>query len=73
MDNEDRGQGPAEICVGTAGWDYPDWKGLFFPRALPKGLHPLACFSQYFDAVEVNSSFYRPPRPDYAARVRSDY
>lgn len=57
-----------EIYIGTAGWDYPDWRGNFFPPRLPRGLHPLNYLASYFNTVEVNSSFYRPPRRDYAER-----
>ena len=58
----------AEVFVGTAGWDYPDWRGVVFPRPMTKGLHPLTYLSAYFDTVEVNSTFYRPARPEYASR-----
>jgi uncharacterized protein YecE (DUF72 family) len=49
------------VRVGTSGWSYPDWEGRFYPRARPRGFDELAYHARYFDAVEVNSSFYRPP------------
>ena len=54
------------IRFGPAGWDYRDWAGVVYPRPLPKGFDPLAWLAGYFDAVEVNSTFYRPARPEVA-------
>jgi len=52
--------------IGTSGWSYPrgegTWTGHFYPRA---GIDELEYYSQFFNAVEVNSSFYRPPEPRY--------
>ncbi len=56
------------IRVGTAGWSYRDWEGCVYPRAKPKGFHPLQYLARYFDCIEINSSFYAMPRPDNAAR-----
>jgi len=52
---------PQRIRVGTSGWSYPDWEGRFYPAAKPRGFDELAFHARYFDCVEVNSSFYRPP------------
>jgi uncharacterized protein YecE (DUF72 family) len=54
------------IRFGPAGWDYPDWKGIVYPRPAPRGFDPLAHLARFFDAVEVNSTFYRPQRPEVA-------
>jgi uncharacterized protein YecE (DUF72 family) len=56
------------IRVGPAGWSYPDWEGIVYPRRKPKGFHPLRHLARYFDCVEVNSSFYGPPSPSSAER-----
>ncbi len=56
------------ILVGTSGWAYEDWRGRFYPARPPRGFDPLAYLARYFDAVEVNSSFYRPPDPRAVAR-----
>ncbi len=57
----------AKICIGTSGWSYPKgegtWKGYFYP---PGKIDELEYYSRFFDTVEVNSSFYRPPNPEYA-------
>jgi len=49
------------IRVGVAGWDYEDWKGPVYPAPAPRGFDPLAWLSGWFDLIEVNSTFYRPP------------
>jgi uncharacterized protein YecE (DUF72 family) len=54
------------IRFGPAGWDYPDWRGTVYPKPAPRGFDPLEYLARWFDAVEVNSTFYRPPRPEVA-------
>lgn len=48
--------------VGCSGWSYDDWKGVFYPTDAPAGEY-LARYARVFSAVEVDSSFYRPPTP----------
>jgi len=57
----------AAVRVGPAGWSYDDWQGIVYPPGMPRHLHPLEFLSRYFDTVEVNSSYYRPLPPNYAA------
>jgi uncharacterized protein YecE (DUF72 family) len=56
------------IHVGTAGWSYRDWEGVFYPKPHPRGFDPLAYLARYVDVVEVNSTFYRPVEPDVARK-----
>ncbi len=55
------------IYIGTSGWSYPKgegtWKGYFYPAGK---INELEYYSQFFNTVEVNSSFYRPPNPEYS-------
>lgn len=51
------------IRVGVAGWDYEDWSGPVYPVPAPRGFDPLAWLAGWFDAIEVNSTFYRPAAP----------
>ena len=51
------------IRIGPAGWSYPDWEGVVYPRRKPKDFHPLRHLARYFDCVEINSSFYGAPVP----------
>ena len=50
--------GGSVIKVGTAGWSYKDWEGVVYPPSLKKEKHPVEYLAQYFDLVEINSSFY---------------
>jgi uncharacterized protein YecE (DUF72 family) len=52
---------PDHIRVGPAGWSYPDWKGQVYPAKAGRGFDPLAYLAQYFDVIEINSTFYRIP------------
>jgi uncharacterized protein YecE (DUF72 family) len=56
-----------KILVGPAGWSYADWEGIVYPRSKPRGFHPAAFLAQYFDTIEINTSFYNPLRADVAA------
>jgi len=52
--------------VGPAGWSYADWRGRVFPDGAGSKFDTLALVAKYFDVVEINSSFYYPPRPETA-------
>jgi uncharacterized protein YecE (DUF72 family) len=56
----------ARIRFGPAGWDYPDWAGKVYPKPKPKGFDPLRYLAEYFQTVEINSTFYRPPTAQVA-------
>lgn len=56
------------IRTGVAGWSYDDWHGTVYPSSKPAGFDPLPYLASYVDLIEINSSFYRPPRPEYAER-----
>ena len=46
--------------VGCSGWSYEDWVGPFYPKGTkPKDF--LRNYSSVFDAVEIDSTFYRIP------------
>ena len=48
------------LYVGTAGYSYPAWVGGFYPPGT-RSDGMLAYYARHFPAVEINSSFYRPP------------
>lgn len=55
--------------IGTSGWVYPHWKGVFYPETLStSGWLPF--YARHFSTVEVNSSFYRLPSSAAFARWR---
>lgn len=50
----------AKAYIGTSGYLYDHWAGVFYPQDLPQSkwfLH----YIKYFDTVELNVSFYRLP------------
>ena len=56
----------ATIRVGVAGWSYADWKGYVYPEKKVKGFHEAEYLAQFFDTIEINTSFYGPIRPEHA-------
>jgi uncharacterized protein YecE (DUF72 family) len=46
--------------IGTSGYNYPEWKGSFYPPKLPAA-KMLAYYAQRFSSVEINYTFYRLP------------
>src|ERR1700729_4479123 len=50
------------VRVGTCGWSYDDWKGVFYPKGTTPGQY-LAYLAEHFPFVEVDSTFYHAPRP----------
>jgi uncharacterized protein YecE (DUF72 family) len=56
------------IRVGPAGWSYPDWFGYVYPSRRRKGFHEATYLAEFFDTIEINTSFYNPIRPDHAAQ-----
>jgi uncharacterized protein YecE (DUF72 family) len=51
-----------DIRLGTQGWSYPDWVGTFYPPD-SKPADYLRFYSQVFDIVELDTTFYSTPRP----------
>jgi uncharacterized protein YecE (DUF72 family) len=64
------------IRIGPAGWSYKDWEGIVYPSPAPRGFHGAEYLAQYFDTIEINSTFYRPPSADsgraWAKRVSAN-
>jgi uncharacterized protein YecE (DUF72 family) len=56
------------IRIGTSGWKYKDWDGIVYPKPKPRGFDELAFLSRFFDAIEINTSYYGPPRPSAAKK-----
>ncbi len=55
-----------EIRVGPAGWSYDDWHGVVYPAHPRARFNEARIYAQFFDTIEINTSFYQPLRPDYA-------
>jgi uncharacterized protein YecE (DUF72 family) len=57
----------SQIRIGTAGWSYKDWEGVFYPPGMShRKEHPLEYLARCFDVVEINTSFYGHIRPELA-------
>lgn len=55
------------IRVGTAGWSYKDWDGIFYPSGMNhRKMHPLEYLARFFDTTEINTSFYGPLKAELA-------
>src|SRR6202047_3209870 len=57
----------SKILIGTAGWSYKDWEGIFYPPGMQHWKqHPLEYLARCFDMVEINTSFYGHIKPHLA-------
>jgi uncharacterized protein YecE (DUF72 family) len=56
----------SDIRIGPAGWSYSDWAGYVYPTPRPKGFHEATYLAQFFDTIEINTSFYQPLNPEHA-------
>jgi uncharacterized protein YecE (DUF72 family) len=50
------------VRIGCSGWNYAHWRELIYPKGLPPRRW-LRFYASLFDTVEVNSTFYRLPKP----------
>lgn len=46
------------VLIGMGGWSLPSFEGTFYPAKAGKGFRKLEYYSQFFDMVEVNATFY---------------
>ena len=58
-----------EYYIGTSGWVYPHWRGVFYPPKLPQSKW-LDFYTGHFPTVELNNSFYRLPSEQAFAKWR---
>jgi uncharacterized protein YecE (DUF72 family) len=52
----------AIVRLGTQGWSYQDWVGVFYPPGAKQEDY-LPFYAQVFDTVELDTTFYHPPKP----------
>jgi len=64
------------LYVGTSGYSYKEWKGTFYPNALP-AKQMLLHYGDRFRTVEINNTFYRMPKASvlqaWASEVPADF
>lgn len=65
-----------KIHVGTSGYGYKEWKGIFYPEKLP-AREMLRFYSERLSAVEINYTFYHMPTEkvllSWAEQVPDDF
>ncbi|MCR5614253.1 DUF72 domain-containing protein [Treponema sp.] len=63
----------SSLLIGTSGYDYPEWKGVFYPQEL-KRKDFLRYYATQFNALELNNTFYNMPTPErlYSFYERSE-
>lgn len=64
------------VFIGTSGWQYWHWRGIFYPYDL-KSKDWLNFYNQHFNTVEINVTFYRDVKPstlkNWYTTVRDDF
>ncbi len=48
------------IYVGTSGFSFQSWRGVFYPAGLPDNKR-LEFYCRHFNSLEINSTYYHPP------------
>src|SRR5213080_5337099 len=48
------------LLLGTSGWSYPEWVGVFYPTSTESKLKH---YTQVFPTAEIDSTFYAFPQP----------
>src|SRR5688572_10452166 len=68
--------GRMNLYVGTSGYSYKEWKGSFYPEDMSTD-EMLRYYGERFDAVEINNTFFRMPKPEvleaWAAEVPANF
>jgi uncharacterized protein YecE (DUF72 family) len=62
--------GPA-IRIGVGGWNYPPWRGVFYPEKLPQK-RELEYASRQLTSIEINGTYYSAFKPEHFARWREE-
>jgi uncharacterized protein YecE (DUF72 family) len=68
--------GSGSIRIGIAGWNFPEWRGEFYPKGLPQK-QELGYASRALRTIEINSTFYSHQKPasfaGWAAETPEDF
>jgi uncharacterized protein YecE (DUF72 family) len=57
-----------DILIGTSGFSYDDWKGVFYPPKLAKKDF-IGFYAQHFRVLELNYSYYRMPEAKHSQQM----
>jgi len=59
------------VRIGTSGWHYSSWRGVFFPKDVRIKDH-LRYYAEHFPSCELNGVFYRTPTLEAVRAWRKD-
>jgi uncharacterized protein YecE (DUF72 family) len=59
------------VKLGTIGFGYRDWDSMFYPSGLPTREY-LKFYNRHFNALEIDTTFYGPPKPETVSRWIAD-
>jgi uncharacterized protein YecE (DUF72 family) len=59
------------IRIGVGGWNYPPWRGVFYPEKLPQK-RELEFASRQLTSIEINGTYYSAFKPVHFARWRDE-
>jgi len=51
------------IYLGVGGWNFPPWRGVFYPKGLAQAKE-LAYAASHLSSIEINSTFYGSQKPE---------
>jgi uncharacterized protein YecE (DUF72 family) len=57
-----------KLFIGTSGYDYPDWKGGFYPEKLARAKF-LEYYAEHFNSLELNGTYYKMPTAEQMKRM----
>ncbi|WP_436495981.1 DUF72 domain-containing protein [Actinokineospora sp. HUAS TT18] len=63
--------GGGSVRIGTSGWVYPPWRGVFYPKGVTQK-RELAYLSNQVTSIEINGSFYALQRPESYQKWRDE-
>src|SRR5437764_14028854 len=56
-------KGSGKIYVGVGGWNFPPWRGVFYPKGLTQAKE-LSYAASHLTSIEVNATFYGSQKPE---------
>jgi len=57
-----------ELWIGTSGYVYPEWAGVFYPRGCSSA-RMLSVYAETFPLVELNFPYYQMPTIEQFAKM----
>ena len=60
-----------QIRIGVGGWNFPPWRGVFYPEKLPQK-RELEFASRQLTSIEINGTYYSAFKPAHFAKWRDE-